>query len=244
MVVKRHERHEKVRLLKVGRLRLYVGRSLFKKRSSSSVRDFESLSATLPYFSEKEHLRSRRKRLHDRLFCFPSVCDSRKAKRIGFTRSRQNFPWLKIHQALWRRRRALERFDRTEAPHTRARLVASLGRIRASGVVHARTPCPSRSSTGASPRASSPDPPRVSSVRGPTVRVRSKAACLESISRRGPTPRRPAELGRRVSPPPLRLARPRADTLPAPSHSSRDSGKIPANASFGALSDFSGVSAK
>lgn len=81
MVVKRHERHEKVRLLKVGRLRLYVGRSLFKKRSSSSVRDFESLSATLPYFSEKEHLRSRRKRLHDRLFCFPSVCDSKKSEK-------------------------------------------------------------------------------------------------------------------------------------------------------------------
>jgi len=47
----------------------------------------------------------------------------------------------------------------------------------------------------------------------------------------------------RVSPPAPRLARPRADTLPPPTPPWHDSGKIPANASFGALSDFSGVSA-
>ena len=38
-------------------------------------------------------------------------------------------------------------------------------------------------------------------------------------------------------------ASPRAEPFPVPPSSSRDSGKIPANASSGALSDFSGVSA-
>ena len=47
----------------------------------------------------------------------------------------------------------------------------------------------------------------------------------------------------RVSPLTPRLARPRADIPPPPPPPWHDSGKIPANASFGALSDFSGVSA-
>ena len=47
----------------------------------------------------------------------------------------------------------------------------------------------------------------------------------------------------RVSPLTPRLARPRADIPPPSTPPWHDSGKIPANASFGALSDFSGVSA-
>ena len=80
----------------------------------------------------------------------------------------------------------------------------------------------------------SPDRPRVSSVRGPTVRVSRNDLATRidaSSSRRAPIPR----LATRASP--------RANTLPASPFSSHDSGKIPANASFGALSDFSGVSA-
>ena len=60
--------------------------------------------------------------------------------------------------------------------------------------------------------------------------VRRRRISLEPISRRGPTPRRPAELGCRVSPPALRLALNPSPSLPRPRATAGRSPRTPPRA--------------